>query len=95
MMATFRKRYGKWQVRIQRQFQPSLSKTFDKLSDAKMWAREQERILDLGLQIAQPKIQLSKLLIRYRDETLPSKKNTRPDYYRINQILKFISKLVK
>ena len=89
MMATFRKRYGKWQARIQRQFQPSLSKTFDKLSDAKMWGREQERILDLGLQIAQPKIQLSKLLIRYRDEILPSKKNTRPDYYRINQILKF------
>jgi len=89
MMATFRKRYGKWQVRIQRQFQPSLSKTFDKLSDAKIWGREQERILDLGLQIAQPKIQLSILLIRYRDEILPSKKNTRPDYYRINQILKF------
>jgi len=89
MMATFRKRYGKWQVRIQRQFQPSLSKTFDKLSDAKIWGREQERILDLGLQIAQPKIQLSTLLIRYRDEILPSKKNTRPDYYRINQILKF------
>ena len=89
MMATFRKRYGKWQVRIQRQFQPSLSKTFDKLIDAKIWGREQERILDLGLQIAQPKIQLSKLLVRYRDEILPSKKNTRPDYYRINQILKF------
>jgi len=89
MMATFRKRYGKWQVRIQRQFQPNLSKTFDKLTDAKIWGREQERILDLGLQIAQPKIQLSKLLVRYRDEILPSKKNTRPDYYRINQILKF------
>lgn len=88
-MASFRKRAQKWQVRIQKKYHPTVSKSFTHLSDAKMWARQIERQYDLGLPYLDKNIQVSKILLRYRDEILPSKKNTQPDFYRINQILKF------
>jgi hypothetical protein len=47
-MATYRKRNNKWQVRIQRQNYPSIAKTFVYKEDAKIWARQQEREIDLG-----------------------------------------------
>ena len=50
-MASFRKRLGKWQVRIQRQGYPDQSKTFLLRSDAEMWARKTEIELDRGFQI--------------------------------------------
>lgn len=87
-MASFRKRNQKWQVRIQRKDQPGLSKSFHQLSDAKIWARQKERELDLGIQFNHSTISLREALIRYQKEILPQKKNTRPDFYRINLILK-------
>ena len=48
-MATYRKRNNKWQVRIQRRNNPPISKTFVNKEDDKIWARQQEREIDLGI----------------------------------------------
>ena len=87
-MATYRKRNNKWQVRIQRQNYPSIAKTFVYKEDAKMWARQQEREIDLGIEVANQDITLKTLLTRYQQDILPTKKHPQPDNYRINKILK-------
>ena len=48
-MATYRKRHGKWQARIQRASGTSQARTFFTMSDAKLWARKVERDIDLGI----------------------------------------------
>ena len=47
-MAGYRKRNGKWEVRIRRNNSKNLSKTFINKEDAQRWAREQESKLDKG-----------------------------------------------
>jgi hypothetical protein len=42
-MAGYRKRNGKWEVRIRRHNSKNLSKTFINKEDAQRWAREQVR----------------------------------------------------
>lgn len=86
-MATYRKRNNKWQVRIQRKNNPPISKTFVYKEDAKMWARQQEREIDLGIEAANQDITLKTLLLRYQQEILPTKKHPQPDNYRIKKIL--------
>src|SRR5947207_770479 len=46
-MATFRQRGGRWQAIIRR-VDLKATKTFDRLTDAKGWARAKERDADLG-----------------------------------------------
>ena len=48
-MAGYRKRNGKWEVRIRRNNSKNLSKTFINKEDALRWAREQESRGDLKL----------------------------------------------
>jgi len=43
-MATFRKRNGKWQARVQINSGPTQARTFFKQSDAKLWARKIEEM---------------------------------------------------
>ena len=87
-MASFRKRNGKWQARIQRKHSPSISQSFYELDTAKKWVRKIEREIDLGLISLKPsKTSFSHLLIRYQQEILPLKKNTQADFFRINVIL--------
>ena len=94
-MASFRKRNGKWQARIQRKHSPSISQSFYELDTAKKWVRKIEREIDLGLISLKPsKTPFSYLLIRYQKEILPLKKNTQADFFRINVILQHtLSKL--
>ena len=47
-MASVRKHGDKWQARIQRRDQPSISKSFHSKTDALKWARNVEAQLDLG-----------------------------------------------
>jgi len=47
-MASVRKHGDKWQARIQRQGQQSLSKSFINKADALKWARNTESQIDLG-----------------------------------------------
>ena len=69
-MTSFRKRLGKWQVRIQRQGYPDQSKTFLLRSDAELWARKTEIELDRGIpnSKANPNTLLKELLVRYKNE---------------------------
>jgi integrase len=89
-MATYRKRLGKWQARVQRQGYPNQSKTFILRSDAESWARKTEIDLDRGIQNskANPNTLLKDLLIRYRNEITPKKKFVAQEKYRINAWLK-------
>jgi integrase len=84
-MATFRKRLGKWQARVQRQDYPDQSKTFILRSDAESWARKTEIELDRGIpnSKANPKTLLKELLIRYKNEITPKKKFVTQEKYRI------------
>ncbi len=47
-MATIRKHGLKWQAQIRRKGFPALSKSFSSRSDAVMWSRQQELLMDLG-----------------------------------------------
>jgi hypothetical protein len=89
-MATFRKRSGKWQVRIQRQDFPDQCKTFLLRSDAEAWARKTEIALDRGFlnSTADPNTLLKELLVRYKNEVTPKKKFPSVEGYRINEWLK-------
>jgi len=53
-MATFRKRNGKWQARIQVSGGPSQARTFYKLSDARKWAQQIEEAYQQGLMETRP-----------------------------------------
>lgn len=90
-MATFRKRVGKWQARVQRQGQPALSKTFISKQDAELWARKIESEIDLGFDFVSPKtvkITNHELLTRYLLEITPKKKGADAEHYRIKRILR-------
>ncbi|RLP27267.1 site-specific integrase [Mesorhizobium sp. YM1C-6-2] len=77
-MSSIRKHRDKYQVRIRRTGFPTITKTFHKLSDAKEWARHQERQADrgeLGPDRKQlDRITLAELVTRYRNEVVPAKK---------------------
>ena len=47
-MATIRKKREKWCVEIRRSFHKHLSKTFITKQDAQRWARETERLIEMG-----------------------------------------------
>jgi hypothetical protein len=75
-MAGYRKRNGKWEVRIRRNNSKNLSKTFVNKEDAQRWAREQESKLDKGIfedLTAANNILLKDLINRYIDEVVVSK----------------------
>jgi len=83
-MATFRKRNGKWQVRIQKTSGPSQARTFFTMSDAKLWARKVERDYDLGItEVRLALITLGDAFKRYLIEVNPRKKRPDIERYRI------------
>jgi len=83
-MATFRKRNGKWQVRIQKTSGPSQARTFFTMSDAKLWARKVERNYDLGItEVRLALITLGDAFKRYLIEVSPRKKRPDIERYRI------------
>ena len=88
-MAGYRKRNGKWEVRIRRNNSKNLSKTFINKEDAQRWAREQENKLDKGifedLTIAN-KITLRELLLRYLNEVSINKKGCEIEKYKIKKL---------
>jgi len=66
-MASVRKHGDKWQARIQRQGQPSHSKSFNNKADAVKWARNTESQIDLGtLAPKQAMPRMARILDRYR-----------------------------
>ena len=90
-MASFRKRYGKWNVRIRGSNHKTITKTFLQKDDAIKYARETEAKIQRGLfedleQASQ--ITLRELLVQYRDQATLQKKNNGPEYYKINKLTK-------
>jgi integrase len=86
-MATFRKRTGKWQARVQRSGQSSLAKSFNTKADAVKWARHTESQLDLGTlapKAAMPP--LMRIVDRYLAEVTPTKKGSKQELNRGRQI---------
>lgn len=73
-MATFRQRAGRWQAIIRRT-DLKASRTFDRLVDAKSWARAQERNADLsGHMPGKVEGTLAPLIDRYEKELWPEKR---------------------
>lgn len=77
-MATIRKKHNKYQVQIRRKGVPPLTRTFALLTDAKEWARHQERLVDRG-ELGPDRrtldtVTLADLITRYKASILPEKK---------------------
>jgi integrase len=76
-MATYEKRGDyQWRVKVRRQGQTELSKTFETKADAILWAREVERKIKRGeiddLDPTTQKITLTDAIQSYREKVLPS-----------------------
>tara|TARA_R110000751_G_scaffold263725_1_gene362950 strand:+ start:335 stop:1339 length:1005 start_codon:yes stop_codon:yes gene_type:complete len=88
-VATIRKKREKWCVEIRRSFHKHLSKSFITKQDAQRWARETERLIEIG-QYADlseaNKTTLKQLLERYERE-VSSRKRTTSDKYLIRNIM--------
>ena len=78
-MATFRNRHGKWQARVQRKGQQSVSKSFQSKEDSQRWARQIESGIDKGaytnIALAE-RILFKGVMERYVHEVTP-----RPEVY--------------
>ena len=78
-MATIRNRNGRWHVQVRRSGTKSVNRTFTLKSDAQLWAREQERAIELeGYDRSNKELlddTLTDLLKRYEIEIAPSKKS--------------------
>ena len=90
-MASFRKRYGKWNVRIRGANHKTITKTFLQKDDAIKYARETEAKIQRGTfedleQASQTT--LKELLVQYRDEETSKKKNNGPEIYKINKLIR-------
>ena len=89
-MATIRKKAGKWQGLIRRSFHKPISKTFISKQDAQRWARETERLIEIGqfVDLSEAnKPTLKALLERYERE-VSSKKRSSADKYLIKNIMR-------
>lgn len=90
-MATIVKKNGKWFVQIRRSFHKPIYKTFISKIDAQRYARETERLIEIGQFVdtsEASKTTLKQLLERYERE-VSSKKRTEQDPYLIRNICKF------
>ena len=90
-MATIVKKKGKWFVQIRRSFHKPIYKTFLSKIDAQRYARETERLIEIGQFVdtsEASKTSLKQLLERYERE-VSSKKRTEQDKYLIRNICKF------
>lgn len=89
-MATIRKRGESWQVQIRRDGHPPISKTFRLRSDAAIWARETEGLIDRG-QLSETdrtksQITVGDALQRYAVEVSPTKRGERSELSRVRTI---------
>ena len=91
-MAAIRKRGNRWQVQIRRKGAAPLAKTFKLFSDAKEWARHQERLADRGELGPDRKeldrITLAELIQRYLDDVIPKKCHGETDTFALKLVLR-------
>ena len=88
-MATFRKRLGKWEVRVRRYSNKTLSKTFLEKADADKWAREVEVKIEKGLYeyLSQANtITVKELLQTYYKDVTTTKLGVNEEKYKIDKL---------
>ena len=89
-MATISKMRSKWYVQIRRAFHQPIYKSFISKLDAQKWARETERLIEVGQFVDTTeanKTTLKQLIERYERE-VSSKKRTSSDKYLIKNIMR-------
>ena len=82
-MATITKKFGKWFVQVRKAHHKPIFKTLTSKYDAMKWARETERLIEMGQFVDTSeanKTTLATLLERYERE-VSSKKRTKSDKY--------------
>ena len=88
-MATLRKRLGKWEVRVRRCSNKTLSKTFLEKADADKWAREAEVKIEKGLyeDLSQANtITVKELLQTYYKDVTITKLGVNEEKYKIDKL---------
>jgi integrase len=91
-MAYFRKRNGKWKVEINKPNFPRLSKTFLDKANARKWSRDVESRMDRNMWEDFSNAEsttLKDLIIKYRDEIVPTHKAARSTTSKLNLLLRF------
>ena len=94
-MANYRKRSGRWQVRISNVGQPAISKTFDTKVDAELWARSMQRDIDLGgyKPKAVVKLTVAELIDHYLKQVVPKFRGANTEVYRLETIRKALGRI--
>ncbi len=88
-MATFRKRLGKWEVRVRRYNNKTISKTFIEKEDANKWARDVETKIEKGLyeDLSQANnITLKELMQVYFKDVSKTKLGVNEEKYKIDKL---------
>ena len=87
-MASIRKRGQRWQVQIRRKNQPPKAKSFLQLSDARKWATQMERLVDIGQlrTCAFETATLSDLLEKYLNQVTCNKRGSDKETYLIRRL---------
>ena len=89
MLASYRKRNGKWQVQVRQANQGAVSKTFLRKQDAVCWAREQEILMQTG-KWGIPKLgnaTIQTLIREYMDKVTPQKRGRLHEERRLKRLL--------
>jgi len=84
-LASIMKRNGRYTARVRRQGTPVQTKTFDLTSDARRWAAETERQIDLGHLITND-CTVGQLLERYGREVTPTKRGFYVEKYIVSRL---------
>jgi hypothetical protein len=90
-MATYRKRSGASEVRVQRKGYSVVTKAFTTHSESSAWARVIESEMDKGVYVNRSEAEttiFAELLTRYLNEINPNKKHSSVEAYRIKGWLK-------
>ena len=90
-MATISKNKNKWYVQIRRSFHKPIYKSFISKYDAQRWAREAERLIEVGefLDTTEANKTTLRTLLEHYEREVSSKKRTKQDPYLIKNICKY------
>ena len=90
-MATISNRKNKWQARVRRNSQPSMTKTFLIKQDAEKWARSIEIEIDRGTYINNDYAQktlFKEILQKYLDDVAPNMRSAENQIIRVRKLMK-------
>lgn len=96
-MASFRKRFDRWQARVSRMGLPPLARSFPTKAEAEKWARAVEREIDLEQPVVAhlkpDQTSLEELIKRYLLEVVPRLRGASTERIRLNTIMERLGTL--